>query len=396
MIKKTTHKETRIDNRLNNFGLRGLTAMEQNLWWALVQLIKDRGTKILWFSRQEVESLSGFNLSNKSKKSFVNTMENIGAKLVAMNTNFYEEETSSRVMFALFPVFKVNEEGVELEVSRYFEPWFNNIQRNFTRIDLSVLVGIKSGYSKEIYRFLMQWKMIKKNAKYPGFWSVSISDFRRLMCVPGSYGMRDIRKLIIEPALIDLTEKTEFGFCPLDYIDVKYIIKKGTKKKVERLEWTFKQGSPTVEFVQSAREKTQELLPLGSFEITYENNFKNDYIPGKNSPTKVFKAWLEEVNLFKDNDEYFEMRSKSRTDLMSIYKSKVIDADNKYWTDMRFFASAYSVIINDKAMTSWNIEDAYSEIRKGKRLEIPQEIYSSLPEDKGNQLQAFALKGEIA
>ena len=46
-------------------------------------------------------------------------------------------------------------------------------------------------------------------------------------------------------------------------------------------------------------------------------------------------------------------------------------------------------------MTSWNIEDAYSEIRKGKRLDIPQEVYSSLPEDKGNELQEFALKGEI-
>ena len=68
---KNTSTETRIDNRLNNFGMRGLSAIEQNLWWTLAKLIKDKGTNSLKFSRLELESLSGFYLSNKSKKSFV-------------------------------------------------------------------------------------------------------------------------------------------------------------------------------------------------------------------------------------------------------------------------------------------------------------------------------------
>ena len=46
-------------------------------------------------------------------------------------------------------------------------------------------------------------------------------------------------------------------------------------------------------------------------------------------------------------------------------------------------------------MTSWNIEDAYAEIRGGKRLNIPQEVYRSLPEDKVNELFEFTTKGEV-
>ena len=209
--------------------------------------------------------------------------------------------------------------------------------------------------------------------------------------------MKDIRRTVIDPSVRELTERDLNGWAPLDVLTVDYKIKPNNKKKVSGLVFSFKQSPSIKEKIDEVNRDNNllSIAPPVNLETSYANNFKNDYIPGQNSPTKVFKAWLTEVNLFKDNDEYFEMRSKSKTDLMSIYKSKVIDADNKYWTDMRFFASAYSVVKSNKAMTTWNIEDAYAEIRGGKRLDIPQEVYSSLPEDKGNQLQAFALKGEI-
>ena len=217
------------------------------------------------------------------------------------------------------------------------------------------------------------------------------------MCVPGSYYMRDLKKIIIEPAMTELLKKNEDNWSPLEYLDVQYILKKGSKKKVEKIEFTFKQSTPNEKLVNESAAHKEELLPVGYIVNTksYENNFENGYLPGQNSPTKGFKSWLKHEGFFNLNDEYFDMRSTAKKSLISIYKEKVIDNKSKAWTDMRFFASAYSVVKSNKAMTTWNIEDAYAEIRGGKRLDIPQEVYSSLPEDKGNQLQAFALKGEI-
>ena len=390
-------REIRMDNRLSNFGIRNLSLIEQNLWWSISRLIKDKGTQELTFTRKQIDKISGYDERSLRSNDFVKNMKDMGRKIVSINTELYDSEKRRWIIFSLFPTFEVSEDEVVLQVSKYFEPWFNDIQKSFTRIDLSVLINLKSGYAKELYRFLMRWKDLKRGSSIPGYWEVDINEFRRLMCIPEKYNMKDIRRTVIDPSVRELTERDLNGWAPLDVLTVDYKIKPNNKKKVSGLVFSFKQSPSIKEKIDEVNRDNNllSIAPPVNLETSYANNFKNDYIPGQNSPTKVFKAWLTEVNLFKDNDEYFEMRSKSKTDLMSIYKSKVIDADNKYWTDMRFFASAYSVVKSNKAMTTWNIEDAYAEIRGGKRLDIPQEVYSSLPEDKGNQLQAFALKGEI-
>lgn len=390
-------REIRMDNRLSNFGLRNLSTLEQNLWWSISRLIKDRGTQKLVFTRKEIDEISGYNERNLRSLDFVKSMREMGQKIVSINTELYDNTKRRWIIFSLFPVFEVSEEEVVLQVSEYFEPWFNDIQKSFTRIDLSILVSLRSGYAKELYRFLMRWKDLKRNSNLPGYWAVDIKEFRRLMCIPEKYNMKDIRKIVLEPAIKELTTKNDNGWSPLDVLNVEYIIRPGNKKKVESLIFSFKQSQTDKEKIEEVNSDNNllSIVPPVPLNNVYTDNFENGYIPGQNSPTNGFKSWLNYIGLFKVNDEYFDMRSTAKKTLISIYKEKVIDNKSKAWTDMRFFAAVYSVIINDKAMTSWNIEDAYAEIRKGKRIDIPKEVYSSLPEDKGNQLQAFALKGEI-
>lgn len=395
------NNEVRFDNRLSNFGLKGLSNLEQNLWWTLARLIKDRGTDAIFISRSEIERISGYSGDTLRTQSFVKNMRTMGSKIVSLNTNFYEEETESWVIFALFPLYKVSERGVSIEVSRYFQTWFNNIESNFTRLDVTTLINLKSVYSKELYRFLMRWKNLRPNLKNPGFWSIDINDFRTLMCVPASYNTSKMKAKIIEPAIKELTTINKYGFPPLENLSVKYILKPGTKKKVDRLEFTFKQ-SDVSKWTKKNNDLTfsnQSLLnpPLESRsnQGSYANNFKNGYIPGENSPIKGFSQWLSDLGFFSDNEEYFDMRGAAYNDLISLYKTKVMDVKSKAWNDMRFFASIYSVVTNDKPMTSWAIEEAYSELRKGKHIDISQKFYSSLPIDKGTQLESFCLKGEV-
>ncbi len=391
--------ETRFDNRLSNFGLRNLSVLEQNLWWSLAKLIKDKGTKELTFSRAEICQVLGYNSRQLRGNDFMRSMNKMGHKIVSINTEMYDEANNRCIIFSLFPVFEVDPKQITVQVSKYFSPWFNDIQKNFTRIDLSVLIGFKSGYSKELYRFLMRWKNLRPKLKHSGFWSVPIGEFRRLMCIPDSYNMSDIKRYIINPAINDFTSVNNEGWSPLSHFEVNLVKEKGAKKKVERIEFTFSQGTPSKLVINDAEARVEELLPIGfdskTKTIDYKNNFTNGYIPGENSPVKGFELWLSAINLFVDNKEYFGMRTSARKDLITLYKQRVTDDDNEYWTDMRFFASIYRVIQNDKPMTKWSLEEAYSEIRRGKRLHIPQEIYNSLPEDKINELFEFTTNGKV-
>ena len=87
------NNEVRFDNRLSNFGLKGLSNLEQNLWWTLARLIKDRGTDAIFISLSEIERISGYSGDTLRTQSFVKNMRTMGSKIVSLNTNFYEEET---------------------------------------------------------------------------------------------------------------------------------------------------------------------------------------------------------------------------------------------------------------------------------------------------------------
>ena len=116
------NNEVRFDNRLSNFGLKGLSNLEQNLWWTLARLIKDRGTDAIFISRSEIERISGYSGDTLRTQSFVKNMRTMGSKIVSLNTNFYEEETESWVIFALFPLYKVSENH-QLPLESEGLPW---------------------------------------------------------------------------------------------------------------------------------------------------------------------------------------------------------------------------------------------------------------------------------
>ncbi len=376
-----------FNNNFNKKTIAGLTGFEYNLLFGLLGKLKDKGISEISIPFEEAGALMK---SPGNKPSHViSTVDSLWKKIKMTDYALYVQgrdglkPAGGVLLFSMLTVDRDNQE-VRLKLNQDLEYFLNSFNSgSYTSLKLSELHCTSNRYGKLLFKLLSQYKTT-------GFYKEKRAGLIYKMDCPPSYDIKKFHSLVLDPAIASIRELLpglkltkikngrtithyEFNFTP-KVNSVKYDVGfKSTKKKKNK----------------------NEFIKIDSDDKPYSNNFKNDYLPGQNSPTKIFKAWLQEINLFKGNDEYFEMRSKSKTDLMSIYKSKVIDADNKYWTDMRFFASAYSVIINDKAMTSWNIEDAYSEIRKGKRLDIPQEVYSSLPEDKGNELQEFALKGEI-
>lgn len=187
-----------FDNQVNKFGLKNLTIVERDLWWAIASKIKDRNGDAIIISRKEIEELSGYNKLNQSTEEFERDMKSMARKIMSLNTEIIDDNGDC-VLFALFPTFKISKdkEKVGIKVSEYFQSWFNNLTREFTAFELHKIVNLESKYTKELFRFLSQYRKT-------GYWTTSLDDFKKLMCIPEKYRWNDIETRILKPAMKEL------------------------------------------------------------------------------------------------------------------------------------------------------------------------------------------------
>ena len=224
-------------NEINKMGLQDMTAVEMNLFYAIVYKIKNKSTERLLLSRTEIMELSDYGKQKNTIDDFRKDMKSMGRKVIALNSILYNEETKREVMFTLFPVFEIGENEIVIEVSKHFEHWFNNLNGKYggyTSLPLEAMINLKSSYSKELYRFIMQYKS-------SGVWTVSVEKFRELMCIPKSYRLDNIDQRVLNPAKEEFTRlwKTDD-----DYLFEKFTIKKTkTGNKVSGYEFRFKENT---------------------------------------------------------------------------------------------------------------------------------------------------------
>lgn len=379
---KSEKCETRIDNRLAHFGFGTLTPVEQNLWWTIVQLITNKGDGELFLDIDDIREISNYSKTNRSKKQLELNMKNMITKIELIDTGFIDEETKKSILFSIFSKFEINENKITLKLKPYFVPWFNDIQTNFTRIDLSILINLKSIYSKELYRFLMRWKTYHRG-KLPGFWSIKFIEFKRLMCVPDSYSLSDLERRVLNPAKTELCKINDKGYSPLEKLNIDLIMKKNRKTKLYKIKFSFKEGT-----AKTKRSKKS---------VNKKNDMKSSTIPivktlNGNFPLNNFMQWLELIKFF--DSEYFEIRLSAKKTIEELYSDYVQNSGSTIWTDMRFFAVINYMVKTDKAITSWGLEDTFSYLRKTPQPDLPSTIYKTLPDDKQLQLREFLTEGK--
>lgn len=248
---------------MNEFGLRGLNPIELNLFYALLHLIKDKGDGPFKFEEKEIRQLSKFNEGGKrTSKDFKNHMIGMRNKLRKINI---EVEGGEDVKFDLFK-FSYKDGVVTVRVTPYFVPWFNNVEKNFTRIELNKIISLKTRYSKEMYRFLMQYP---KNC----LWIVTMTDFRRLLCVPDSYEMRNIYQQIINPTIKNVEKEYEEGKQVLKSLRIAEK-KKSRMNNKEITGFHFKYEKPSVSPVKDAGSKVVAGRKPTELSLRFKNFFE--------------------------------------------------------------------------------------------------------------------------
>ena len=231
VTKKSPEVEVNIDNRFKKMNFRDFTKTECNLWWSLFSLIEGKGATSLFVYRNDIEEIANTKLANKD---FYKTMLRIKEKLSKINTNLEEDELGVGATFNPFVKYEVTDLGLNIKLSDCFYDWFNQVGRKYTKLNLTPLMQMKSCYAIDLYRFLSSNIRLndKRNKEYS--LTVDISTFKLLMRVPSSYNVSNMKRKVINPAVKEI-----LTWGGLKTLDVNYVLKRGTKKKVVGIEFRF-------------------------------------------------------------------------------------------------------------------------------------------------------------
>lgn len=213
----------RYNNGLNTVALRSFTPVEMDIFWAICSKMKRQGTQELTFDFDVFKDLAKYD--RREKDSFYNALRSTWNKMKFLNYSF--EDSQYYVDLLLFQTFIIDKknEKIIIQASERFEFILNSISSNFTRFELDNITNLKSSYSKELYRQLMQHRDVKTKS---GAWYVKIDDFRNRLSIPESYQMTNIDTRILK--------KAEKEFCDPNYpIFSKFEVEKIKTKKGNKI-----------------------------------------------------------------------------------------------------------------------------------------------------------------
>lgn len=197
-------------NELNMVVFRKFTSTEMNLFFSIVSRMRDKDTKSVVFSWEELRYLSKYKPT--SIKRFVDDLNNTYSKMLQLNygSSYVSKNKLTISRFVLFTDFSITagstddnsdidiESGkVEISVNPKLKHMLNNLE-SWTRYSLEEFVNLKSTYSKTMFRLLKQFRTT-------GIYTVKIDDFRELLDIPKSYQVGQIDQKVFNPIKKELT-----------------------------------------------------------------------------------------------------------------------------------------------------------------------------------------------
>lgn len=216
--------KVKYKNELNLIPMRNFDSVEMNLFFSLCAKMKDKGTKKVRFSFEDLRELSDYKPT--AIKRFTDDLENVYDKMMSLT---YRTETNDEIeKFALFTGFKISkkEQFVEISVNPDLDYVLNELSTEFTKFELQEFTGIRSSYAKTMYRLLKQYRST-------GFYKAKIEDFREVLDIPVDYKMGNIDQRVLKPIEKELSM----------YFDDLKIIKNKARKgnKIASIEIHFKE-----------------------------------------------------------------------------------------------------------------------------------------------------------
>ncbi len=200
----------KYDNKFNLTSLNLLTQVEMDVFFAVcAKLTKARELKIE-IPFNELKRLTFLDQKKYSKPKILKNFRDLGQKILSMQFSVLDED-SVEVMTA-FTFFKADlkTQTMQIELNPIFSNYFFNIPEKigFSQFELERFVFLKSKYSKNLFRFLLQ--------NFTGSWTISFSEFSDLLGFPKSYSGGEIKRKI-ESIIPELEESGYFSDIMFDF-----------------------------------------------------------------------------------------------------------------------------------------------------------------------------------
>lgn len=256
LINKTEF--TKYSNDMNTVIFEHFNVRELDLFFAICSKLKFKRDSKVTLTFKTLKELA--NITTVSKKEMVELLDSTYDKMLNLKMKVGNEDIYSR--FVLFQDYTVNniDETITISVGEKFQYVLNNLSSNFTRFQTTEFTSLKSMYSKEVYRFLKQFRRT-------GQWFIKIDEFRACLRIPESYTMSDIDKRVLKKVEKEL--KPIFKGLSITKIRPKkngrverleFRFEKETDPKKIEQEYTPEEIEDSVDFVKSGRTKQEEIL----------------------------------------------------------------------------------------------------------------------------------------
>lgn len=184
----------KYENRLNAIPFRKFNSRELNLFFSIASRIREQGTDEITLSFESLKELSQY---KQHGERLITDLNKTYHKLLLLNAMTDDGVTVEA--FVLFTDYKINRESqtVTIAVNNKFKSLFNNLE-HWTRFSLRQFSGLRSTYSKTMFRLLKQYRIT-------GTRSFTMEEFRSLLDVPKSYQTDAIDRRILHPIKEELS-----------------------------------------------------------------------------------------------------------------------------------------------------------------------------------------------
>lgn len=198
----TEKKMVYYHNDLNEFIFPNFKKLHFDLFYSLIYLLKRKEEVSVSFHDLK-ELMTDGNPGKISDSDFkgllAKTHDIVMSGIITTKTKDIIKSIS------IFKEFEVNfkEKTVTVKVNSDYVNLFVDFTSCFTKWDLQTFIGLKSRYSKTLFRLFTQYYTI-------GTLRLSYEDFRNILQIPEGYREDNIDQRVIKPALAELKTLPQF------------------------------------------------------------------------------------------------------------------------------------------------------------------------------------------
>ncbi|MBR2149255.1 MAG: replication initiation protein [Campylobacter sp.] len=188
------------------------TASDFNMFFTICYFIKKSFAKDRFEKQIEIpfSALESFLPNNiKDKKRFHESVVKFANKIKYVSETYViktiEEEIFGVDMFFTSIKAYRNKQILSLEVNKKAKEFLFSFSR-YLYFNLHEFCGIKSKYSKSIFRILIQFKNVKSNFKGEKELTLTKKQFRDLLSIPKKYKSTEVDRLVLKPSSSELSD----------------------------------------------------------------------------------------------------------------------------------------------------------------------------------------------